>query len=219
VYPTPRLADAAEDLRMQPKNPVFEITRRGYLAEIAGIDFGRIENGLAISVQADAAVVPFLGTEYRVSADAITGPDGRPAPAAVCVVLCKHLLMCPQPRPLAADWVSFRDFRDAAPLASSFANTVEGAIARGFAGHAADLARAADALGGRPPEGGFRYDVCRVIPALPRVPVLLLFNDADEDFPASCSVLYERRAERYLDMECLAMLGAMLAEGLKRNTP
>jgi hypothetical protein len=49
--------------------------------------------------------------------------------------------------------------------------------------------------------------------------VLLLFNDADEDFPASCSVLYERRAERYLDMECLAMLGMMLAEGLKRNAP
>jgi hypothetical protein len=49
---------------------------------------------------------------------------------------------------------------------------------------------------------------------LPRVPLLLLFNDADDEFPAACSVLFERRAAGYLDMECLAMLGMQLARRL-----
>jgi hypothetical protein len=45
---------------------------------------------------------------------------------------------------------------------------------------------------------------------------LILFNDADEEFPAQCMVLFERRAENYLDMECLAMVGMLLFEQLKR---
>jgi Domain of unknown function (DUF3786) len=49
------------------------------------------------------------------------------------------------------------------------------------------------------------------------VPILLVFNDRDEDFPAHCSLLFERRAEKYLDMECLAMLGWALSERLKQR--
>ena len=51
--------------------------------------------------------------------------------------------------------------------------------------------------------------------ALPKIPVLLLFNDADNEFAAQCMVLFERRAENYLDMECLAMVGMVLFEYLK----
>ena len=201
---------------MNTKNRIFEQTCKGYLAEIAGIDFRWIEARLGISALEGCAVIPLLGTEYRVSAEAITGPGGKTPPAAVCVILCKYLLMCPASAPRDTDWVSFRDFREAAPLIASFANTVEGALARGFAGRSADLRQAAETMGGRPPADSYRYDVRLVIPALPRVPLLLLFNDADEDFPAACSVLFERRAEHYLDMECLAMLGMMLADYLKK---
>jgi hypothetical protein len=43
----------------------------------------------------------------------------------------------------------------------------------------------------------------------------MLFNDADEEFPATCCVLFESRAETYLDMECIAMLGRQLFIHLK----
>jgi hypothetical protein len=46
------------------------------------------------------------------------------------------------------------------------------------------------------------------------VPLLLLFNDEDEDFPAQCSLLFQRRAEKFLDMECLAIIGWLLADSL-----
>jgi len=39
------------------------------------------------------------------------------------------------------------------------------------------------------------------------------------EFPATCSVLFERRAERYLDPECLAMVGALLFASLKKLGP
>jgi len=200
---------------MKPKNPVFEQTCKRYLVEIADIDFRRIEARLGITAREGGAVIPLLGTDYLVSREAVTSPGGKTPPTAVCVILCKYLLMCPDFAAQDADWVSFRDFRDAAPLIASFANTVERALAREFAGRTTDLRQAAEALGGRPPTGSYRYDVGLVVPALPKVPLLLLFNDADETFQAACSVLFERRAEHYLDMECLAMLGMLLADRLK----
>jgi hypothetical protein len=45
--------------------------------------------------------------------------------------------------------------------------------------------------------------------------MLLLFNDKDDEFPAQCSVLFEKRAEKFLDMECLAMVGMHFFEYLK----
>ncbi|MFH0824282.1 MAG: DUF3786 domain-containing protein [Pseudomonadota bacterium] len=40
------------------------------------------------------------------------------------------------------------------------------------------------------------------------------FYDRDDEFPSHCSILFERRAEKYPDMECLAITGWILAERL-----
>ena len=58
------------------------------------------------------------------------------------------------------------------------------------------------------------YDLALKIDALPRVPIFLLFNDADEEFGAECRLLFERRAAAYLDMESTAILGVMLSAAL-----
>ena len=70
------------------------------------------------------------------------------------------------------------------------------------------------ALGGTAPDIDVSYQLAMRFDALPRVPVVLLFNDEDEEFPAEATILFERRAERFLDMECLAILGWMLADRL-----
>jgi len=60
------------------------------------------------------------------------------------------------------------------------------------------------------------YDFAMQFDPLPRIPVLLLFNDVYEEFSAQCSVLFERRAEKYLDSECIAMLGWQLFNHLRK---
>lgn len=44
----------------------------------------------------------------------------------------------------------------------------------------------------------------------------MLFNDGDDEFSARCLVLFERRAEKYLDMERLAIVGWLLADYLHK---
>ena len=76
------------------------------------------------------------------------------------------------------------------------------------------LAKACIALGGRLYEAELSYQLKYCFYGLPKVPVILLFNDAEEEFASQCTVLFERRAEAYLDMESLAMLGTTLAHWL-----
>ena len=202
---------------MNEKSTVFEKTYSDYLARIAELDFARIAGQLGAEMVGGELVIPFLGKPHRVSKEGLSDPTGKRPGFSVCVVLFKYLLLCPEYDPVEDDWVSFKDFKDAAPFAGSFINYTETPLADHFAGNLARLEAAARALDGQPPDAEFPYDLCVRFPALPKVPLLMLFNDADAEFTASCAVLFERRAEKYLDMECLAMVGMQLFERLKAS--
>jgi hypothetical protein len=197
------------------KSAVFEETYTNYLNRIAELDFAKIAGRLGADLTGDELVIPVFGNPHRISKQGLSDPSGNRPDFSVCVVLFKYLLMCPDVDPIKDDCVSFKDFKDAAPFAGSFINYTEAPLAKHFAGNLDLLKAAARALGGQPPAMDFPYDLCMQIPALPKVPVMMLFNDADEEFAARCAVLFERRAEKYLDMECLAMVGMLLFERLK----
>ncbi len=200
---------------MNEKSSVFEETYANYLARIADLDFIKIAERLGAEMAGDQLMIPFFGLPHRISNQGISDPSGKRPGFSVCVVLFKYLLLCPDHDPIEWDWASFKDFRDAAPFAGSFVNYTEIPLAEHFAGDLARLEAAARALDGQPPDVAFPYDLCLQFPALPKVPLLMLFNDADVEFAARCAVLFERRAETYLDMECLAMVGMQLFELLK----
>jgi hypothetical protein len=200
---------------MSEKSSVFEETYANYLARISRLEFKKIADRLGAEMVADELVIPFFGIPIRISATGITVPSGERPNFSVCVVLAKYLLLCPDHDPVENDWVSFKDFRDSTPFAGAFFNYTEIPLAKYFSGRLRDLEAACREIGGHPPAAGFSYDLCMQFDALPRIPVLLLFNDADAEFAAQCAVLFERRAENYLDMECLAMIGMLLFEYLK----
>lgn len=200
---------------MAEKSTIFEKTYKDYLAQVAKLDLKELQDKLGIQVTEDKAVIPFFGTPYTVSEDGILDPSGKKPHLSVSVILCKYLLMCPGYDPKKDDWVSFKNFKDASPLTDAFFNYTERPIAKLFAGRINDLEKACKTIGGFSPSEQFPYDLSIQFNALPKVPVLLLFNDTDDEFPAQCLVLFQRRTEKYLDMECVAMVGMLLYEYLK----
>ena len=199
---------------MNPSS-VFEETYANYLAQIAELNFEKIAARLGAEIVGDEIMIPFFGSPHRISAAGISDPSGKRPNFSVCVILFKYLLLCPDDDPLEKDWVSFKDFKDAAPFAGSFVNYTESPLAKYFSGRLKDMEAACRAIHGYPPAATFSYDLCMQFDVLPQIPVMMLFNDADNEFPAQCAVLFERRAEKYLDMECLAMVGMLLFEYLK----
>jgi hypothetical protein len=201
---------------MTTKASIFEKIYKDYIARVAEIDFKPIEQKLGVHAEGNAVTIPLFGKPHKVSESGITDPSGNQPFLDICVILCKYLLLCPGVYPREKEWVSFRDLKDSGPLTSYFANDVERAIAAYFEGRLNDIKKACKTLEGYSPDVEVNYDLSMRFDALPKVPVMLLFNDADDEFPAKSSVLFERRAEKYLDAECLAMVGRLLFTYLKK---
>lgn len=201
---------------MTNKESIFEKTYEDYLAQVNGIDFNSVKQKLGVEVENDKIIIPLFGRPHKVSGAGISDPSGKQPTLNICVILCKYVLLCPDIAPKKKDWVSFRDLKDSGPLTSYFSNDVERAIAVCFNGRLGDMENVIRTLKGYSPNIEVSYDLSVQFDALPQIPVVMLFNDADDEFPAKCSVLFERRAENYLDPECLAMVGRCLFTYLQK---
>jgi hypothetical protein len=119
--------------------------------------------------------------------------------------------MCPEILPPGRQWVNFRDLKDSGPLTVYFRDNAEKVIVDRFSGNTEILKSCMTSLNGYVPDLDVTYDLVMAVDALPKIPLVLLFNDADDTFPAECSILFEQTVESYLDAECIAMLGAQLS--------
>ncbi len=199
---------------MTEVSPVFQQTRAAYLALINGADITGTAEALGVAAVPEGFEIRLFHRTFTVTPDDIVDAERRPAAFDVCVLLSRYLIMCPEVPDERTEWTAYRDFKDAGPLLKYYADNVEGAIAKGYAGRRNDLPIAAAVMSGTPYGEPLAYDVAFRFEALPRIGMLLLFNDADDEFRAESRVLFERRTETYLDMECVAILGARLAAGL-----
>ena len=195
---------------------VFEETYQRYLQEIRTIDILSRADLLGVEKQGQGLLIPLYDALYHCSPDGITGPDGTAQLPAVRVILLKYILTCPQEVPVCPhSYKTYREFPGAGPLTSYFTANTNKILETTFSGRLENLRQAAARMGGVEQKSE-SYDYSVRFYALPRIPVLLNFNDRDDSFPAVCSVLYLASAECFLDMECLAMTGTLMAGKLIR---
>ncbi len=168
-------------------------------------------------MEGDSILVLLFGQLRKISSRGIADPSGKEPVHSIKVVLCQYLLHAPAVGPEEKDWVSYKDFKDASPFVGGFQNNTEKAIAKNFAGRLETLRRACLRLGGKDSGLDWGYQLSMKFDPLPQVPVLLLFNDTDEEFSAQCLLLFDRRAEKYLDMESLAILAWLLTDYLSQS--
>jgi hypothetical protein len=158
-------------------------------------------------------VIPLYDKIYRFGAEGVIDIAGEKVTPAVQVIICKYILTCqelPALNNTLGELVTYREFKDAGPLISYFTTNTNKTLESTFAGDIATLKHRAQEIGGKLVDSDL-YDLSIEFHALPRVPVILNFNDRDDQFTACCSILYRSSAEYYLDMECLAMTGTLLA--------
>ena len=124
--------------------------------------------------------------------------------------------------PPKGDWVSATSlpygeffFRGPHALATE-------AVASAFADRPEAFVRAAETLGGKPwpaapgPEQSRRGGAF-VLPALPRVPMLVQLWERDEEFPARASFLFDSTAGDHLMVDAIWSLSAIVAKRLAES--
>lgn len=118
--------------------------------------------------------------------------------------------------PVSGRWISFADLPDGRFYNQAFQGYTGRELAKTIQSDAGGLALAARLSGGErdldaPGDLAFRFQ------ALPQVPLLLVYWQGDEDFPASCQVLFDASVSHYLPTDACAILGSNLTSRLKKN--
>ena len=195
----------------QPRH--YEEVYAGLVARLATVDFRWLADGLGAQYEAGALVIFSFGKPYRVTKTGITDLAGAVPPIDLRMVLAYYVLHGGSAE-LSGQWVSFRDFKDTTFFMATYKDIVERPMAELFSGQLEALKTCSQLLGGRDlPELG-TGDLCYCYPALPNLPLALVFYDADEELSASATVLYDLHSTFFLDLECLAVLGLILKERL-----
>ncbi len=188
---------------------VYEAVYVGLVERLAGADIARAADDLGLALRGGEALVRLLGRGYLVGKEGVRADDGGKAAFTHRIVLAYYLLHGGRGEP-AGRFVPYRELPGGADFARNLAQTVEGRLAGFFAGRLKDLAHAARALGGAQAAGEARADAAYEFTALPKLPLMITFYDADEDFPAEAKLFYDLLAPNFLDLECLAVLGLVL---------
>jgi len=205
----PRVDDyaAAFDLAaraLKAKDPVR-------VAALAGADF-----------QEGALGLRFLDQEVRVDLDPVQvrRTDGREIPLTD-QVLVLHYLSQADGRPLAGEWVAYRDIPGAEVYHPVFYQRAVAPLLKAFGSRPELLEELAAVYPSYPGQAG---DVSVVVQAFARVPLQLIIWAGDDEFPAEANILLDRSVNGYLTAEDVAwvagrvvypLAGAARAKGVK----
>ena len=193
---------------------IFEKIYHDYLEEIRKIDLHNLAQKINAKWNGKELILPLFSRLFFISKNGIKDQFGKIPSHSEIVVLSRYIIGYPSKQISSNKWKHYRDFKDSGPLLDTFKNNVENKIASHFSGNKKALFDCCKAVGGFPYSGEWNYDVSFLFHALPHIPMLLLFNDADEMFPPTCTILFKDSIEYFLDMESVAILGLILTDYL-----
>ena len=112
-------------------------------------------------------------------------------------------------------WKGLVELPNTVSKMKSMKDQVEIPLIKTFSGRAADLEKAGRSIGGRSAENKeASADVALVFTPLPRIPVMLLFWDADpaDGFEAEVKLLFDETITEHLDIESIIFLSERLRQ-------
>jgi hypothetical protein len=162
--------------------------------------------------------VPLWSRELHFHYPELVAVD--PAANRECALIHQALLLyyfsTADGSPPATKWVSFGELPDGRFYNQAFQGYTGAELARHYGSDQAAFERAAAQLGGVAEPVG---DCAFLFRALPRVALLVVHWQGDEEFPSSFKILFDASASHYLPSDVCAVLGGMLAGRLVGADP
>ena len=201
---------------MTHPSDIFETHYHDYCQRLSTVDLAARADRLGLILEDEGARLPFFNHWFHISPDGIVDARGETPGYVDSVILAKYILECPPQVIEDPAWCAFRDFKHRAAMtnANYFNTDTVQKLTTHFSGQLTALESACRELNGEPEPLDAGQDLAVAFDALPRLRLLLLFTDGDDEFPASGRILFQGQAEHYLDPESLAMTSARLIQKL-----
>lgn len=172
-----------------------------WMSSRSGTSYSFAERSFEVTLFDEAYIVPYPeGTVSRADGGECGGREE---------LIILHYLINADGTAVREQWVSYRDLPGARYHESAFYAETEGPLSRGLEGRLEALRAWADAHT-RPRD--LPGDVATAWYVLPRVPLLLIFNEKDEEFAAGARMLFDITAPKYLPTEDLSVLAEIAAQ-------
>lgn len=126
-------------------------------------------------------------------------------------IIILHYLINAQGHALTGEWISFRRLSGGDFYYPAFEKRSEKPLLSFFAERMDLFEQCALTLGGEKTSAGDRG---MIIPALPRVPLALIFWQGDEDFPPEARIRFDSTISTYLSTEDVAVLSQQAVFGM-----
>lgn len=161
-----------------------------------------------------ALALPYFNDTIFILPDRIIKPTGEDLNMWEQVFIYNHLAQNGSALP-AGEWKGFGEFPNTVSKIKSMIAHVETPLVETFKGRVADLKARAQALGGRDmtAETG-SADAAILFTPLPRVPVMLMFWDAEDadGFGAEAKLMLDKTVTEHLDIESIVFLSERLRQ-------
>jgi hypothetical protein len=161
-------------------------------------------------------ILPFFNRKLIYDGQDFIDPAGDEVLPAVKLVLCRYMSGPEKPAPVSGRFMTFREFPGAGPLFSRFVGNTSKIIETSFSGRLSALEKRCRDLGGQILKTD-SHDLKVRFEALPRIPILFSFNDAEDGMPAQAGFLFQDNARAYLDLETLSIISTCLTGSLIRS--
>ena len=197
--------------------PGYKKIYQDLLKELKGIDIeASCENLRLILTDSKQVEIPFMGEVYLVSKEGVKHRDEYDFYESVGSVLIHYLQRACMEKP-ANQFVTFATL--AGPLfrqGGYSASALEMPLAKRFGGKVPELLSVGKKVGGRMEGEAGLGGISIVFDLLPNIPIQLVFYDRDEEFPPRATLLFDKKATRFLEFEFLAVLVSIFVHGLCR---
>ena len=184
-----------------------------FQGEFLKLDQEAAAEKLGLFCEEDAIMIPWFGNCWRIDRNTgiITDENGNIPDVTQRLLIMHHFCFFRMDAVHSDKWVPFRQIREAACFERAYKKSAVDPIVEYFAGKKELFAQAARALGGTPvPYGDAGF---RIYP-LPQIGLTYIFYDADEEFEASCNILFESTVTWWIHPESVPTIASAATEKL-----
>ena len=184
-----------------------------FQGEFLKLDQEAAAQKLGLFCEEDAIMIPWFGNYWRIDRNTgiITDENGNIPDVTQRLLIMHHFCFFRMDAVHSDKWVPFRQIREAACFERAYKKSAVDPIVEYFAGKTELFEQAARALGGTPVsygDAGFR------IYPLPQIGLTYIFYDADEEFEASCNILFESTVTWWIHPESVPTIASAATEKL-----
>jgi hypothetical protein len=178
--------------------------------EVSKMDFSEIAEGLGANFKEGYLVLNCLGREFKINQEGEVFANGQVTPWIKILLL--HYIRLAGKGDLSGKWVSYSELKSGLIKASSFQRECEDPLKELLEDNLEVIDLIFKRLGARK-VNTFPTEYAWQLFLLPKIPIVILFWQKDEEFDSKLKILFDSTADRFLDAESIIFL----VEGLVKN--